>query len=486
MHRWMLGLGLGLALGLCFVDAHAQIDKYVEIASAPRRSPIYYDAFTIPGRDGKSLIIVTYKIPNDRLVFMRHHDGGPEKQFRAGLDISVELYRDRDLQESKALKEEAFTSNYEATVDPLEGLSGAVSFQVEPGPYGFRLNVTDQSTSRSAASLVRPIMVPDYGQGAVGKAVIAANVDEQALFTSVELANLGGDAHFGGSAVAVIPFTLGPETQDATVSWTLRELNQAKVAEERKRRAEHIRRRAREAEGEIDIAPDMDEMPSAEGGIVVDSGRVSFADFIPLEAAVPVDILPDRVRLTEASSDTTYYVAIVDLRGERLENGAFALDVHLEGSDKGRETTRFDTHWPDMPFSLFDIDVAIENMRFIISRDDQKMLRGGSKEEKIEKFNAFWAQRDPSPGTAYNELMVEYFKRVDFAALEYRSGAGLARNGLKTDRAKVYVVHGPPDEVTRSFPDRGGVRETWKYTGGRTFTFEAVSSLDPFNLVDGS
>jgi hypothetical protein len=40
--------------------------------------------------------------------------------------------------------------------------------------------------------------------------------------------------------------------------------------------------------------------------------------------------------------------------------------------------------------------------------------------------------------------------------------------------------------MSRSFPDSGGVLETWTYSDGRTFTFEAISSLDAFHLVDGS
>ena len=56
-------------------------------------------------------------------------------------------------------------------------------------------------------------------------------------------------------------------------------------------------------------------------------------------------------------------------------------------------------------------------------------------------------------------------------------------NGLETDRARIYIVHGPPDHVSRSFPEKGGVLETWTYSNGKTFTFEAASSIDPFHIV---
>jgi GWxTD domain-containing protein len=361
---------------------------------------------------------------------------------------------------------------------------------LEPGAYGFRLQVTDQSTDRSAASLVRPLEVPDYAEGAVGKAIIAANVEEESdLFQAVELANLGGDAHFGKPAFAIIPFTIDSAHSEPEITWTLRRLDDLKVREERRKRMEQVRRRAREADDdETGIRIEQDPMREIEGGVAVDSGIVRRDQVVKLQASAPVDILPDKVRLVEAKGAPDYYAALLNLHGEQRKNGAYALDIRLEGSDspKTHRVTRFDMHWPDMPYSLYDIDVAIQNMEFIVSRDELKEIRKGSREEKIANFEAFWAKRDPTPETAYNELMVEYFKRVDYAAVEFRTGAGFIPNGLKTDRAKIFIIHGPPEDMSRSFPDSGGVLETWTYSDGRTFTFEAISSLDAFHLVDGS
>jgi GWxTD domain-containing protein len=464
----------------------AQVDKYVQIASTRRQSPVYYEAFAVPREGEQHLLVVSYKVPFDRLVFMRHHGGDSDKSFRAGLDVLIEIYKDGERIDSKALKDESFAADYESTLDPLKGASGAVTFQLAPGRYGFRLQLTDQNTDRTAASLVRPILVPDFDSGAIGKAIVAANVDESDLFRAVQLANLGGDAHFGKGAVAVIPFTVGPATEEPNISWTLRRLDKRLVEEERRKRSERIRQRARDAEGSVGIKVEEDRMPSMEGGFAIDSGKVAYEEIVALEAAVAVDVLPDKVRLTRAEGDPDYYAAIIDLHAERLENGTYVLDVRLEDSDLPVQSTRFDTHWPDMPYSLFDVDVALDNMEFILGRDELKALKNGSREEKILKFETFWSERDPTPETAYNELMVEYFERIDFAAQEYRTGAGFAPNGLQTDRARVYIVHGPPDDVSRIFPDRGGVLETWKYSSGRTFRFEAASSLEPFFLVDGS
>lgn len=461
-------------------------DAYVAIAARQSRSRIYYEAFALPGKGEKEVLVVAFKIPNDRLIYMRHHEGEADQEFRAAVDVTVELFQGSQRVDEIVWKSETFAASYEETDDPSRAISGAVAFRVESGNYGYRILLNDMNTEHTSTSFVRPVQVPNYDDGALGKAIIAGDVDEADLFHSVKLANFGGDARFGERAVAVVPLTLGPEVSDPTILWTLRRLDPVAVEKEMKRRQKMAKEeRRKQSDGEI--PPKMYKPRTLEGGLPVDSGSVSFDELIAVVPSVAVDIVPDKVRLTAATDADTerYYVALIDLHGEKLENGAYALDLQIAGIDSARTTTQFATHWPDMPFSLYDIDVAIKNLKFIVDKNQIKALKSGSKEDKIVAFTAFWKERDPTPESAYNELMVEYYRRLDFAAMEYRTGAGFAANGLKTDRARYYIVFGPPDDLSRFFPASGGVLETWSYTDGRKFVFEAVSSIDPFYLVEG-
>ena len=63
-------------------------------------------------------------------------------------------------------------------------------------------------------------------------------------------------------------------------------------------------------------------------------------------------------------------------------------------------------------------------------------------------FNEFWTQRDPTPGTYRNELKEEFFKRVDFANQNFPEIV-TGREGWETDRGKIYIKNGPPDELDR-------------------------------------
>lgn len=64
-------------------------------------------------------------------------------------------------------------------------------------------------------------------------------------------------------------------------------------------------------------------------------------------------------------------------------------------------------------------------------------------EERVNFIEAFWARRDPTPGTPENEYQIEHYRRLHYANKFF--GAG--RPGYKTDRGQIYIILGPPDEV---------------------------------------
>ena len=167
------------------------------------------------------------------------------------------------------------------------------------------------------------------------------------------------------------------------------------------------------------------------------------------------------------------------------QDGFLSLEIDLkDGSETLSRTHVFETHWRNMPLSLFNVETAIRNLTFIQDRERIRAMLRGSREDRREAFESFWAERDPTPATPENELMEEYYRRIDYAAIEFRTGKRPGPDGLGTDQARIYIVHGPPIVVDRSFPDSGGVRETWDYADGRRFVFWAATSLDPLALTE--
>ena len=99
-----------------------------------------------------------------------------------------------------------------------------------------------------------------------------------------------------------------------------------------------------------------------------------------------------------------------------------------------------------------------EDVAYIITDEErQAFKRLATDEEKQSFIEQFWLRRDPTPGTAENEFKQEHYRRIAYANQRF-GFESIA--GWKTDRGRVYIVHGPPDEI-ESHPSRG--EDAWLY-----------------------
>src|SRR5882672_1863611 len=96
-----------------------------------------------------------------------------------------------------------------------------------------------------------------------------------------------------------------------------------------------------------------------------------------------------------------------------------------------------------------DKDVA-----YIITDEERKAFKKLETDDERERFiEEFWRRRDPDPDTDENEFREEYYERVAYANEHYASGIP----GWKTDRGRIYITWGKPDEV-ESHPSGGTER----------------------------
>ncbi|MEE9168102.1 MAG: GWxTD domain-containing protein [Candidatus Neomarinimicrobiota bacterium] len=120
-----------------------------------------------------------------------------------------------------------------------------------------------------------------------------------------------------------------------------------------------------------------------------------------------------------------------------------------------------------------DLDREFEMMEYIVSDEEAFRYESfSSSEEKRMFLFDFWRRRDPNLQTAVNEYKREFFSRVDYTNQAFRVGR---KEGWKTDRGRVYLTYGPPDEYERSDSEMGmKPYEIWYYheiQGGVMFVF---------------
>jgi GWxTD domain-containing protein len=162
---------------------------------------------------------------------------------------------------------------------------------------------------------------------------------------------------------------------------------------------------------------------------------------------------------------------IFQLPFDTLDVGDYELEIAVAGH--GAEDVfrmPFSVFWKDMPLTLKNPDLALGIMRYILSEEEYGAMDKGSDEERAGRIRAYWKGRDPSPGTPYNETMVEFFRRADQAYYKFQTTT--IANGALTDRGKIYILYGPPDSVDRLLEPGGLPQEAWSYrTLGKTFRF---------------
>jgi len=108
-----------------------------------------------------------------------------------------------------------------------------------------------------------------------------------------------------------------------------------------------------------------------------------------------------------------------------------------------------------------------EDVRWIITDEERKTFQALKTDEEREQFiEQFWLRRDPDPDTDANEYREEYYTRIAYANEHFSSGIP----GWKTDRGRMYIVFGPPDQK-ESHPSGGSYDRPYYEGGGTTSTY---------------
>lgn len=178
-------------------------------------------------------------------------------------------------------------------------------------------------------------------------------------------------------------------------------------------------------------------------------------------------------------SDEGSAYAYVEIPNNNFENSIYKLTLENSESDEVIGEKRIRSQWLDMPVSLYNLDVAIDMLRYIVSDEKLNELNSGSDTARERKFREFWAQRDPTPDTEFNELMTEYYNRIDYAYNEFSS---LQIPGFQTDQGRAYILYGPPSDIERQLPTNAPTREIWEYPN-KTLIFEATTGFGDFKLI---
>jgi GWxTD domain-containing protein len=108
-----------------------------------------------------------------------------------------------------------------------------------------------------------------------------------------------------------------------------------------------------------------------------------------------------------------------------------------------------------------------EDVTYIITDEERSaFMRLQTDEEREQFIENFWLRRDPTPDTVENEFREEHYRRIAYANEHFASGIP----GWKTDRGRIYITYGPPDEID-DHSSGGTYERPPEEGGGETSTY---------------
>jgi GWxTD domain-containing protein len=414
-------------------------------------SPIMIEAFPRVSSDSAhSAVSIHFRIDAGFFVPVREQGRGTSAPFVRRGEILLELIDSTGVSRVREITRlERGSAEGERPRPGTDWFQGCVTFTVPFGTYSLLVEVTDAESRRSTTDRSRRV--------AVLPPVRRAGDDAPSLFMNtrppgqgpetLRVHNFGGDVLFGSPVSLYAEFPRGALPQSPT-----------------------------------DVVLTYEMIPPGdEVGVVV---RTDTAAGRPISSPAATSCGSDTLGIAYVvRARDSVDVILVPLETARLPLRRYRLTAVFEGPSGPVAIRRtFRMVWPDMPRSLRNVDEALAALRYVAPESAIDSLLEGPLETRWANLEAFWKPRDRSPETAPNEVATEYYRRVDHA----RESFGTLRqpDGFRTDRGRIYVLHGPPTATDRTLDPAEGFREVWTYArGNKRFIFVDRTKTGDYILV---
>lgn len=401
------------------------------------------EAIVVPRSSDTASLLVLFRMANEFLSFVKVTDrtdlGG---NFKADVSVSIEV---RDsigvIRHRLPWKGTAYANTFEQTNSKTDFTFGWATLALVQGKYRVTLEILAQKES-SQKRIVLPDVefFPQRERLPVALPLIAESVEsEDEVLLSPYV--------FGGS----VPF----QTRDADALILVRD-SVAAVYDMR-----------------------IDQQPYDDKAIRwwmvgdVEGVATSSPGLLPEISSLSTSQRPTvRLRATNHASISSIRVRIPVTQ---MVPGKYVIHLVKRG---GKDTISIpvSVYWEMMPLSLRNLNYAINIARYVLSDSLHDEINDGTDADRRDKLMRYWRDRDPSPSTTYNEQLHEYYKRVDQSFYAYSTIQ--EPDGARSDRGKIYILHGAPTATKKSLSPQDKPQEVWTFDNkvNSVFTFELDDS----------
>lgn len=349
-----------------------------------------------------------------------------------------------------ALTEESWAQRVPVRMLAIEGASAVelFSFSVPAGRYAVEFAVTDSATGR----ITRASMAVEGYRGPPWASDLLLSTDIKAAPDSASAQP--GEFRRGGFLILAQPKPVLTPSQPRLFYYL--ELYPGGTVEAT------VRTRVHAAQGREVIATAAQPVTLAGPGVAAQA--VDLAGLPPGEYRLDVELgLPDTT-LTRSAPFT--------MGGFETE-AAIAAAVTRSADPFGQLTED-------------QLDTLYRPLVYLMEPGERGIYEGLSLDGKRNYLRQFWAGRDPTPELPGNAFQDQFYRLIARANRDFREGGAAAVPGWRTDRGRIFVTYGEPDEVLRR-PQSGATNpyEAWKFTRGRLrkFVFYDETGIGNYVLI---
>ena len=352
--------------------------------------------------DGRPAMGVAVTVPYQELQWIRLQEAGDRRAARAELTVVFEPdAKTRAKSKSGELEGDVWEKRlvvpgFAASRSPNATMVEKRTFELPPGRYEARITVRDMNSGISSTAR-SGVSVPDYSRVPLGFADLELGLlDTAGVFTPVPTRRFGTDVRSIAARAVLFDRRGG--------GWP---------------RTYPFRYKVLDDLGETVVSGTLDATLS--------------------HSAEPVVVRP-------SSSD--FFL------------GGYVFEVELvEGKSRWRVERSFEVDESGPPRGK-EFERMLEPLAYIAQGDEIDELRRLPPDRQEAGWMEFWRRRDPTPETARNEAMLEFFRRLRYSEQHFQ-GYG---PGWRSDMGRIYIKFGAPDQIeSRPASTQSPQLEIWYY-----------------------
>ena len=335
-----------------------------------------------------------------------------------------------------------------ATVEPL-------TLALAPGVYRVQVVVKDSATGRQETAQVQ--VVAYAARPAASDLLLAYSIRRRAFPADTEPES--GEVRKGDFFIATTPdVALTPSR--ATLSYYEEVYRDGSVAVP-------WRLRVVGANDRIIVSTQATEAALASGGGAI-AGSIDLGGLPPGSYRL--------VLVAGGGADTVARTAPFQMAGFEAEREVAAAQQATEPESTDRFASAQEA----------ELDSLFGPLIYLGTPGELSVYKGLTLDGKRRFLREFWRKHDPTPATTENDALDAFYRRIAEANVRFREGGAGGVAGWRTDRGRVFIRYGEPDETLKrpsSGPDRPW--EAWKYTKDRQlkFVFLDLTRLGNYSLI---